>query len=326
MTKQNDLTRRQTLGLLSATAASLSVMSLPTLAKAPLQGAYQASFRRFKLGSFEVTTILDGAVQIPGPHPIFGQNQSVEAVEKLARQNSLPAGRMEIGFTPVIVNTGAELVLFDTGNGEGKRRPKAGLLLARLSEAGFSPDQIDKVVITHAHPDHIGGLMEGGKPAFPNARYYMGQIEYDFWADKTKLDDKRFSRVAGLTQKNVVPLAPKMTFVKGGDSVASGITAVPAFGHTPGHMTYHVESGGKRLFMMADTTNHFVVSLQRPDWHVKFDMDKEEAGQTRKKVLDMLATEKILFTGYHMPFPALGFIERAGGSYRFVAASYQLNL
>ena len=324
MSEEFHLSRRAALGVMAMGLSSL--VSYPVLAKAPMLGAFQAFYRRFSLGAFEVTTILDGQVQLTGPHPIFGQNVSADEVQKLAVANSLPPDQMEIGFTPVIVNTGKEVILFDTGNGEGKRRPKAGLLLERLKGAGFMPEQIDKVVITHAHPDHIGGLTEGGKPAFPNARYYMGEVEYNFWADKAKVDDKKFARVAGLVQKKVVPLAEKMSFVKDGDTIASGVTAMAAFGHTPGHMMYHIESGGKRLLLIADLTNHFVASLQKPEWHVKFDMDKEKAGQMRRKVLDMLATEKIPFTGYHMPFPSLGYIERKDDSFRFAAASYQLNL
>ncbi|MBY8977205.1 MBL fold metallo-hydrolase [Rhodobacteraceae bacterium NNCM2] len=317
------LTRRAALhgaGLIAATAA------LPAAAKAPMLGVDRPDHYRFKIGSFEVTTILDGAVQIPGPHPIFGQNVSAEDVAALAKENFLPPEQLEIPFTVTLVNTGSELILFDTGNGgDTGRRPSAGNLLAGLDAAGYSPDQIDVVVMTHFHPDHIGGLMEGGAPAFPNARYVMPSAEYDFWSPVEKAEAENTARVGKLVQSNVVPFAERTTFVKAGDSVVSGIEALDTSGHTPGHTSYHIESDGKRLLLLGDVSNHFVVSLQRPDWHVRFDMDKEKAVATRQAVLGMIAADMIPFVGYHMPASAVGYLEAKGDGFRFVPASYQLN-
>jgi len=124
-------------------------------------------------------------------------------------------------------------------------------------------------------------------------------------------------------QSNVAAFADKMTFWKPGEDVVSGITMEDGFGHTPGHGLYHIESDGQRMMLMADTANHFVISLQRPDWHVRFDMDKEKAAETRKRVFGMIAADRIPFTGYHMPFPAVGYVEAQGQGFRFVPASYQ---
>ena len=125
---------------------------------------------------------------------------------------------------------------------------------------------------------------------------------------------------------NVVPLAEKITFLKDEGEVVPGIRGLAAFGHTPGHMAFHIESEGRRLLLWADTANHYVLSVQRPDWHVRFDMDKEMAVATRRRVLDLAATDRVPVTGYHMPFPAVGFIGKVGEEYRWVPASYQLNL
>ncbi|MGF1619308.1 MAG: MBL fold metallo-hydrolase [Rhodomicrobiaceae bacterium] len=318
--------RRQMISGAAALAAmpAFATFAGPAMAAAPQQGVQRASVYRAKLGQFEVTTILDGAIQIDGPHPIFGENQPAEEVQKFAQDNFLPPNQMEISFTPVMVNTGNEVVLFDAGNGAG-RRPNAGKLASLISEAGVTPDQVDVVVITHCHPDHIGGIMEDGNPLFPNARYVIGETEYNFWSAEDRLSGPT-ENAAKLVQSNVVPLAEKMTFLKPEGEVVSGIRAVDASGHTPGMMAYHIESDGQRLLIMADVTNHYVVSLMKPDWHVRFDMDKDAAAATRKRILDMLATDRFPVTGYHMPYPAIGYVEKAGDSFRWVQASYQLHL
>ena len=321
-----DLSRRGALAAIAGAAAAAPMLSSAVLstanAAAPMLGAMRPNVYRFPHGKFEVTTVFDGAVQFGGPHPIFGENMAADEVAAYAEANFLSGTKQEIGFTPVIVNTGSELILFDTGNGEA-RRPARGNLVASIEAAGYTADQIDTVVITHMHPDHIGGMMEGGKPAFPNARYITAQAEYDFWA----ADDKKEHRVGKLVQSNVVPVAEKFSFLGDGGSVASGVTAVAAFGHTPGHMAYHIESEGKRLLLIADACNHYVMSMQKPDWHVKFDMDKAAAAATSKTLLGMAAADKIPMTGYHMPFPAIGFIEaQSGGGFRWNAASYQMFL
>ena len=326
MSKAQTISRR---GVLAAGAGAAALPMLagapgPALAAAPMAGPATPEHYRFNLGAFEVTTISDGAVQFDGPHPIFGQNVSAEEVAALADANFLPSDRMEIGFTPVIVNTGSALVMFDSGNG-GRRRPNAGNLAEALVRCGYRPDQVDVVVLTHFHPDHIGGLMEDGQPLFPNARYVTASQEYDFWSHPDRMSGPT-EGVATLTASNVTPVADKMAFIGNEGEVVPGINGIAAFGHTPGHMAFHVESEGRRILLGGDFCNHYVVSLQVPDWHVRFDMDKEGAVATRRTLLDMLATDRIPFTSYHMPFPAVGYVERMGQSYRYVPASYQLNL
>lgn len=312
-----NFTRRTTLAALGATlAAPALIQATPTLAKAKMLGPIRPTHFRFPLGDFEVTTIYDGSVTFGGPHPIFGQDQEASDVAELAEAHNLPSDQMEIGFTVTLVNTGSELILFDTGN-DGNSRPTAGKLRARMAEVGYSPEDVDVVVLTHFHGDHIGGMMVDGKPAFPNARYVTSSAEYDHWV---KADH-------ALTKKNVVPFAEKMTFIKDGGSVVSGVDAIAANGHTPGHTVFHVESGDRRLLISGDTANHYVASLERPDWHVKFDMDKEGAAAARKKVFGMLAADGIPFIGYHMPYPAVGYVSDNGsGGFRYTAASYQLFL
>ncbi|HEY7999692.1 MAG TPA: MBL fold metallo-hydrolase [Pseudolabrys sp.] len=299
---------------------------------ASMQGEMQPTIYRFKLGGFEVAPIMDSKVIRPGLTPSFGGEAGSAEVKALAAANRVDPDRYEHPFTPIVVNTGKELVLFDTGNGslsieheQLKGRLPPGQLVARMAQAGYKPEDVDIVVITHGHPDHIGGLTKGGQPVFPKARYVFGGADFDFWKKGENVREARkFNRE--LYVKICLPLADRSTFIKPGDEVVPGIRAVDAFGHSPGLMAFTIESDGKRMLNWADTCNHYVVAMQRPDLHLDVDDDKDKAAATRKRILDMVATDKMLVAGYHMPFPGLGFVEKAGGAYRWVPHSYQMNL
>lgn len=313
------ITRRNIM-LGTAAGAVLSaapVVSGSAFAKAELKGVSIPVHARFKLGDFEVTTLLAGQRTAPGdPQGTFAMNVDKAEFEKVTKENFLPTDVAKFYFTPTVVNTGSELVLFDAGLGG----ETPGILPA-LESAGYSADQVDVVVLTHMHPDHIGGLMMKGKPTFPNARYVTGSKEYDFWSPKGA-----DNRIGKLMISNVKPLAEKMKFIGGGESVVSGITAVEGFGHTPGHMCYNIESNGQRVMLLADLANHYVWSLAYPDWEVRFDADKAAAAASRRKILGMAAADRVPVIGYHLPFPALGYVETRGNGFRYVPASYQLQL
>ncbi|MBS3649236.1 MBL fold metallo-hydrolase [Pseudaminobacter sp. 19-2017] len=323
-----DVNRRAVLGAAALASASLAlpqIMVRAASAAVPIADAQNSGFNRFKFGEFQVTTILDGLRPGDGPHPIFGQNQSAEAVAELMEANLLPTNKFVNSFTPILVNTGSELILFDTGLGAGARENGMGQLASRMAASGYKPEDVTVVVISHMHGDHIGGLMENGAPAFANARYVMGQAEYDFWTAPERMSGPTVGGAKAVAA-NVKPLAEKTTFVGDGGEVVSGLGAMLAAGHTPGHLIFTVESGGKTLVLTADTANHYVASLQRPDWHVQFDADKDMAAATRRKVFDMIATDRLPFIGYHMPFPAVGYVEKLETGYRYVPETYQLDL
>ncbi len=320
------VSRRGALGLLGASTAAAIGAASSALAKAPMLGMPKWDFYRFRLGNFEVTIVRDGAISVAGPYPAFGSDQFEEDVHELLSDNHLPLKRFELPYAPVLVNTGDKLVLFDAGNGLS-RRPDSGHLVDSLTAAGYAPEQVDIVVITHCHPDHIGGLMENGTEVFSNARYVCGGQEYDFWSSGELLEaEAGIARRARAVQENVVPLANKLSFVKDDSEVAPGIHAIASPGHTPGHLAYHVESDGKRLLIWGDAIVHYVISCQRPDWPLTADMDQALAAETRRKLLGMAAADKIPVTGYHLPFPALGFVEPFEDAFRFIAAGYQFNL
>ena len=319
---------------LAAQGAAAQTSTTPPTAKptgaTPAQATQPAipgspGYSQFRFGDWEITAVLDGVRAGDGPHPTFGANQPAQAVEALMEKNLLPPKRFANMFTPVLVRTGAEVILFDTGFGPGGRENGFGQLRARMAQAGVSPEAVTLVVLTHMHGDHIGGLMEGDAPAFPNATYVFGQKEWDFWTAEERLSGPT-ENSAKAVQKNVVPLRERAVFVGEGNSVAPGITAVEALGHTPGHLVFRLESGGKTMMLTADTANHFVASLQKPDWHVAFDADKDMAAATRKRIFGMIADERMPFMGYHMPFPAVGYVERFEDGFRFVPESYQLEL
>lgn len=289
-------------------AAGLLSRAEPLYAKETPSNAIRHSFA---LGDFTVSTLLAGSRTVSNPHQIFGLNVDEDEFAKVSQSHFIPTDRAQFYFTPTVIQTGDQTVLFDTGL-------NAGGIAAALEAAGLSTDAIDVVVITHMHGDHIGGLTdENGAPTFANARYVTGQVEYDAWA---KMDNEGFD-------SKVRPLAEKMSFVADGDSVVGGVSAVSAFGHTPGHMDYMLESAGQQLLVAADTANHYVWSLAFPDWEVKFDMDKAKAAESRRKIFGMLAADRIPFIGYHMPFPGLGFVDtRAEGGFHYVPASYQFEV
>ena len=305
------LSRRQALAAAAALPFAAALRPGPAGAQTALQGSGFAPWNRFKLGGFEVTTLLAGTRAGDKPQETFGTNVTAEEFAALSAANFIPADRNQGFFTPTVVNTGAEIILFDTGlAAEGT--------LAALTAAGLTADMVDVVVLTHMHGDHIGGLMgaDGVTPTYPNARYVTGAVEHNHWSGAA---NEGFD-------KNVKPLADKLTFLDDAGSVAGGITGMAAFGHSPGHMVYQVESDGQRLMITADTANHYVWSLQRPDWEVRFDADKAAAAATRRAVFGQIAADRIPFIGYHMPFPGIGFVEAQGDGFRYVPASYQMML
>jgi glyoxylase-like metal-dependent hydrolase (beta-lactamase superfamily II) len=300
--------------------------------KEGMQDKIRPSIDRVRLGAFEIISILDSQSIRGGLSQSYGGGAAVADVHALARANRIDSDRYEHPFIPTLVDTGDELILFDTGFGalsqereELRGRVPDGLLLTRLADAGYTVADVDTVVITHGHPDHIGGLVAGGDPVFPNARYVIGAAEFDFWRRGEHVREARKLN-RELFVERVVPLAERTTFIRPGDTIAAGVQAIDASGHSPGMLAFLFESNGRRLLNWADTCGHYVVSLQRPDIHLDVDDDKEKAAATRTRILDMAANEELFVLGYHMPFPGIGYVERWQGAYRWVPHSYQLNL
>lgn len=308
MTFDPKLSRRS---LLAAGAAMPLAAGLSGVAQAGGHAAPpNANKYSFAVGDFQVSTMLSGTRAVENPQGIFGMNVTPEEFAAASDAAFIPTDVAQFFFTPTVINTGSEVVLFDAG-------PSAAGTLPALEAAGIGADDVDIVVLTHMHGDHIGGLTtEDGSETYANARYITAEAEFDFWAGA---ENENF-------EAKVRPLAEKMTFIGEGGSVASGITGLSAAGHTPGHMVYMIESGGEQLLLMADLANHYVWSLAYPDWEVRFDRDKEAAAATRRTVLGMAAADKMPVIGYHMPFPAVGYVDTRGDGFHYVPATYQLML
>ncbi len=289
---------------------------------AGMLGALQPPIHRFVLGDVEITSILDGAVSMDISPP-FLLDESKEEIAAIARAARLPTDKLENNFVPVVINTGEALVLIDTGLGEMGHSKGAGHLHARLNDAGYSPKDIDIVMITHVHPDHIGGLWNNGERAFPNAQLMIGRREFDAWLSGNDIPPQRVQN-RELFLKIVAPLEDDFRFLEDGDVIAPGLTAEAAFGHSAGHMMVRVKSAGKEVLIWGDVANHYVFSVGHPDSKVGFDDDKHAATTTRNRVLAEAAKTGVLIVGHHMPFPSVGYVERAESGYRWVPAAYQL--
>ncbi len=305
------LTRRAALTGAAALPIAAATTT-PVLAGGHGGAAAMPHARTFKLGSMSVTTLLDGTGPRENPKAAFAKDATDKEFIQLSEENFVSPDSFQAYITPTLIDTGSEVILFDTGLGQG------GIQKA-MADAGMTPDAVDVVVITHMHPDHVGGLMTDGAPTFPNARYVAGSTEYNFWSAMDAGNG-----VGDIVAKVVTPLADKMTFIDDGGSVASGVTAMASFGHTPGHMCYMLESDGQQLVLTADLANHYVWSFARPDWAFGFDIDGGAAAASRKNVLGMLTADRIPMIGYHMPFPAAGYVAADGDAFRYVPVSYQM--
>jgi glyoxylase-like metal-dependent hydrolase (beta-lactamase superfamily II) len=321
-----ELTRRQALaGAVATAAATMSITIPPANAAAPPAGKQAPSFYRSRLGAFEITVVNDGARAIPLP-PQFVRNVSNEVVLAAAEAAYMPKGSIVAPFNPIVVNTGAKLVLIDTGYGPGIA-PTVGLLPATLAAAGIDPKAIDIVLISHMHGDHILGLKTpDGALAFPNAEIKVPAVDWAHWMSDENMSKapEGFQKASfGFNRKIFSNLADKVTRYEWGREVAPGITAVDTNGHTPGHTAFVIASANRQLFFQGDVSNVPDLFLRNPDWQVMFDSDPDKAVITRRRVYDMASADKLLVAGYHFPFPGLGYVEKAGTGYRLIPAAWE---
>jgi glyoxylase-like metal-dependent hydrolase (beta-lactamase superfamily II) len=301
---------------LGATAIAPGSMA-PVRAAAPPAGKQAAAFYRYKVGDFEITAINDG-VWLPDVAQNLVRNATVEDMKKALAEQFQSTEKLHVPFTPLMVNTGSKLVLIDTGSA-GMFVPTAVNFLANLTAAGFDPKQVDTVVISHFHPDHINGIRtKDGQLVFPNAEVMVPAPEWAHWMDDAKMNAAPEAGRGNFNNSRRVfgSIANNVTRFEWGKEVAPGITAIAAPGHTPGHTAFAIASGSQSMITIVDTTNNPYLFVRYPEWQFGFDADGPLAVETRKKLLDRVAADKMLVAGYHWPFPATGYITKEGGGYR----------
>ena len=277
---------------------------------------------RYKVGDIEVTVLTDGFRMVPVDGNYLS-NASADDLQKALAAAGQPTDKMKNTYSPIVLSTGGKRVLFDTGNGEAaaaQSKGERGTLNANLAAAGIDRNAIDVVVISHFHADHVNGLlMADNSRAFPNAEILVPENEWKFWMDDGEMSRASKGRMTELFANNrrvFDALGRKVTPYAWDKEIVPGVTAVGTPGHSIGHTSYIVASGGKKLFVQSDVCNNVAVFAPYPDWHGFFDQDPPKAAATRRKVYDMLVAEKLPVQGYHFPFPALARIEKQGDGYR----------
>ncbi len=313
--------RRSFFGLTAAAvaagSANLSTSGVAE-AKAPFAGTQNAGFYRYKIGDIEATAITDGF----GERPLEGfiKNAELADVKAVLAQSAMPQDKLRIPFTTTVLNTGGKLVMIDAGNGNSGA-PTTGQWMANFKAAGFLPEQVDLIIFSHFHGDHINGYrLKDGTSPFVNAELMVPSVEWAFWMDDGQMSRASEGMKGAFANVHRVfdPVKAKVMQYEAGKELIPGVTSIAAFGHTPGHMTYTVASGSARHILMCDTTNHPALFVRKPEWSAVFDMDAPEAITARRKMLDMAVTEGSTVSFYHAPFPATGKIIKDGASYALV--------
>jgi glyoxylase-like metal-dependent hydrolase (beta-lactamase superfamily II) len=317
-----DMTRRTALVAGAAATALPLAATLPLPAEAQTMTQQAPGYYRYRVGDLVVTAINDGFARRPLDG--FIRNADIADVRKAMETAFLPTDQITISFTTLAIEAGDRLILLDTGNGNSGA-PTSGAWMANFRAAGLDPAKVSTIVISHFHGDHINGLrLKDGSAVFPNAEIMVPAPEWAFWMSDERMNAAPDAMKGAFQNVRRVfgPIAGQVKQYEHGRQVAPGVEAVAALGHTPGHTIFAIQSGTGRLLALSDTTNHPALFVRNPDWSAVFDMDADAARATRRRVLDMAATERMQVAFYHAPFPATGHIARDGSGFALVPVAW----
>ena len=278
---------------------------------------------RFEVGAFECIVVSDGTFAYPHPAQVFFCNAPKERLDQVLREHNLDPEQWEEYVSPypsLVIDTGQHRVLVDTG--AGGMAPTTGKLIANLQAEGIAPEDIDTVILTHGHPDHIGGNLDSeSKPAFPSARYVMGKEGWKFWTSEPdlaqmKVDEQIRQLLLTSARNNIPPIQAQLDLVDQETEIVPGIRTIPAAGHTPGHMAVAVSSGDEQLLLTSDAVVH-PIHLEQPDWYSVFDLAPEQALASKRRLVERATAEKALVQAFHFPFPGLGHVVQKGEGWQW---------
>jgi len=309
----------------AATAAAVSPFATAMApAAAQATAATTNGVFRHKLGDAEVIQVLDGIRAIKFPDGFITNLSRDQTVAAFAAAY-MPDGIFRNPYCPSIVKSGGKTIVIDTGNGIGAiaaTKGEVGHHRANLQAAGIDAKSVDIVLISHIHGDHIGGLKNpDGSPAYPNAEIMISATEWAYWTDEANKAKTPKSNQGNFANVQKVFAGLKPTQFEAGKEVAPGITAIATPGHTPGHTSFVVASGSKKVLIQGDVALAPGVFVKHPDYQIVFDVQGDLAVQTRKKFFDMAMADKMPVIGYHFAFGTVSYVEKSGGGYNLVPAN-----
>ncbi|MCW1950383.1 MAG: MBL fold metallo-hydrolase [Octadecabacter sp.] len=270
-----------------------------------------------KIGAFTLTSLSDGSLTLPA-------SMVLDPIAENDRDSAIAEFGIGEVMTPpcnvTLLQTGERNILFDVGAGP-EFMSSAGFLLDALDEIGLAPNDITDIVFTHAHPDHLWGLVDDFDDLlFPNARHMMGQQEWDYWTNPETIDtiDEGRTTFAVGAARRLARIEDTITFFNDGDEILTGVAARATFGHTPGHMAFEVRQGTNAMMILGDCIGNDHIALAHPTWKTGSDQDMDMGAATRVSMLDQITSDQIPVLGFHMKGNGVGRIERAGDGYRFI--------
>jgi glyoxylase-like metal-dependent hydrolase (beta-lactamase superfamily II) len=278
---------------------------------------------RFRLGALDCTVVSDGTHTYHDPAPVLFVNASQDRLEQALRGHGLDPARWNAYVSPyptLLIDAGRSLVLVDTGAGD--MAPSTGKLLANLEGEKVAPGDIDVVILTHAHRDHSGGIIDAeGRPTFPNARYVMWREEWSFWTSAPDSSEpgrgERLKQRMGAWPRDSLPsIQGQLELIERETEVVPGVRAVAAPGHTPGHMAVALVSSGEKLLYISDAALH-AIHLEQPDWYAAVDVAPEQALASRRRLAERAVTDRALVHAFHYPYPGLGHIVPQGDAWQW---------